>query len=79
VSLGENLISDCHAHSVVEDGDLNIGPNVIAQNCSWEISPAAVGFSVNKQSGFKLFNFFSTHLFFIYQNINDHYLALIVT
>lgn len=54
VGLGEYLVSDCHADSVVDDGDLNIGPDVVAQDSAWEIGPAAVGLSVNKQGGFKL-------------------------
>lgn len=54
VGLGEYLVSDCHADSVVEDGYLNIGPDIVAQNSGWEIGPAAVSLSVNKQSGLKL-------------------------
>lgn len=54
VGLGEYLVSDCHADSVVEDGYFNIGPDIVAQNSGWEIGPAAVSLSINKQSGFKL-------------------------
>lgn len=54
VGLGEHLVSDCHADSIVDNGDLNIGPDVVAQNSGWEIGPAAVSLSINKQGGFKL-------------------------
>ena len=47
--LGEALIPYCHGHFVVDNLDLHVYPDVIAQYIRVEIGPAAVRLAVHKQ------------------------------
>ncbi len=54
VRLGKGLVPDSHGDSVVDNIDLHVRPDVVAEHWLVEVSPAAVGLAVHEQRGLQL-------------------------